>query len=389
MPKGIVPRYYIRQHIFNFSQGSDFMPDSFAKAARKQFMFWMVAIIFFIGFLWMFRSILLPFVAGMALAYFLDPVADFLERLGLSRLIATALIVFSFIMAFIFGLAFFLPLLTNQAVAFAEHLPTLIVRLQEMIASTESKWLRGLIGENGSTLQDTINKWMGEGIGWISTLLSQLWSSGKAIVDVLSLLIVTPVVAFYMLYDWDNMVAKIDKWLPRDYQETVREIMRDVDSAVAGFIRGQGTLCLILGLFYGLSLSILGLNFGLLIGLFAGLISFIPYVGSITGLVIAIGVALVQFWPDWIPVAIAGAIFGIGQFFEGNILQPKLVGESVGLHPVWLMFALFAFGSLFGFTGLLIAVPAAAAVGVIVRFALKRYLASELYRGHKKPEMQE
>ena len=358
------------------------MSDNFVKNARKQAVFWMMAIVFFVGFLWLFRSILLPFVAGMALAYFLDPVADILERVGFSRLISTVIIVFTFVMCFIFALAVFLPLLIHQATAFVDQVPSLVNRLQEMIASTESQWLRNIIGDKGASLQEAVNKWMGEGVGWISTLLEKIWSSGKALIDIMSLLIVTPVVAFYMLFDWDNMVAKIDSWLPRDYQETVREIMRDINSAVAGFIRGQGTLCLILGLFYGVSLSILGLNFGLLIGLFAGLISFIPYVGSITGMVIALAVALVQFWPDWIPVAIVAIIFIVGQFFEGNILQPKLVGQSVGLHPVWLMFALFAFGSLFGFTGLLLAVPAAAAVGVVVRFAHKRYLASELYRGH-------
>ena len=363
------------------------MTDSFAKTARKQAMFWLVAIVASIGFIWVFRSILLPFVAGMALAYFLDPVADMLERLGLTRLISTVLIVFFFIMIFIFSLAIFVPLLTNQAYAFAEYAPTLVTRLQEMIASTESKWLRDIIGKDGSSLQDAINKFMGQGVGWVSTVLTQIWSSGKALVDILSLLIVTPVVAFYMLYDWDNMVDKVDKWLPLDHRATIRTIMSDINSAIAGFVRGQGTLCLILGSYYGISLSVLGLNFGLLIGLFAGLISFIPYVGSVTGLVISIGVALVQFWPDWIPVSIVVGIFVIGQFVEGNILQPKLVGESVGLHPVWLMFALFAFGSLFGFTGLLIAVPAAAAVGVIVRFALGHYLKSELYSGHKKPEI--
>lgn len=362
------------------------MSDSFAKAARKQVMFWGISILVLIGFFWLFRSIMLPFIAGMALAYFLDPVADFLERLGVSRLIATVLIVFFFIMAFIFSLAVFLPLLTNQAYAFAKHVPTLVTKLQAMIASTESSWLRELIGEEGASLQDTINDWMGQGIGWISAVLKQVWSSGKALVDVLSLLIITPVVAFYMLFDWDNMVKKIDGWLPRDHRGSIRDVMIDINSAIAGFVRGQGTLCLILGAFYGISLSILGLNFGLLIGIFAGLISFIPYVGSITGLVVSIGVALVQFWPDWIPVAIVAGIFGVGQFVEGNILQPKLVGESVGLHPVWLMFALFAFGSLFGFTGLLIAVPAAAAIGVVVRFALKHYLDSELYTGHEKPE---
>jgi len=178
------------------------------------------------------------------------------------------------------------------------------------------------------------------------------------------------------------MINKVDSWLPKDHRETIRSIFRDIDIAVAGFVRGQGTLCLILGLFYGISLTIVGLNFGLLIGFFAGLISFIPFVGSIVGLVLSVGVALVQFWPDYIMVVVVAGIFGVGQFVEGNILQPKLVGESVGLHPVWLMFALFAFGSLFGFTGMLIAVPAAAAVGVIIRFGLGRYLQSELHKGH-------
>jgi predicted PurR-regulated permease PerM len=165
----------------------------------------------------------------------------------------------------------------------------------------------------------------------------------------------------------------------------VREIAREMDESVAGFIRGQGSLCLILGIFYAVGLSVVGLNFGLLIGFIAGMISFVPYIGSLIGLVLSVGVALVQFWPDypWI-MAVAGVFF-VGQFIEGNILQPKLVGESVGLHPVWLMFALFAFGALFGFVGLLIAVPAAAAVGVLVRFALSRYLESDLYAGQSKP----
>jgi len=195
---------------------------------------------------------------------------------------------------------------------------------------------------------------------------------------------VTPVVAFYMLLDWDRMVANIDKYVPRDYVANVHQIMREIDQAIAGFIRGQGSLCLILGIWYAVGLSLVGLNFGLLIGLFAGMISFIPYVGSTVGLIAAVGVALVQFWPDYIWVGAVLAVFFSGQFMEGNILQPKLVGHSVGLHPVWLMFALFAFGALFGFVGLLVAVPAAAAVGVLVRFALSRYLESDLYAGEAK-----
>ncbi|MDP2733554.1 MAG: AI-2E family transporter, partial [Hoeflea sp.] len=172
----------------------------------------------------------------------------------------------------------------------------------------------------------------------------------------------------------------------RDHVETVRALANEINRSVAGFVRGQGSVCLILGLIYAIGLSIIGLNFGLLIGLFAGIISFIPYVGSLVGLVLALIVAVVQFWPDFVMIGAVIAVFAVGQFFEGNILQPRLVGSSVGLHPVWLMFALFAFGALFGFVGMMIAVPAAASVGVLVRFAISRYLDSDLYHGSQRPE---
>jgi predicted PurR-regulated permease PerM len=202
------------------------------------------------------------------------------------------------------------------------------------------------------------------------------------LVDVLSLFVITPIVAFYLLLDWDRMVERVDSWLPRDHKSDLESISSDINKAIAGFVRGQGSVCFILGSFYAVGLTLAGLNFGLLIGMFAGLVSFIPFVGSLIGLVIAVGVALVQFWPDFWWVLLIIIIFAVGQFFEGNILQPKLVGESVGLHPVWLMFSLSAFGVLMGFTGLLIAVPVAAAIGVLVRFALAKYLQSDFYLGH-------
>jgi predicted PurR-regulated permease PerM len=184
-----------------------------------------------------------------------------------------------------------------------------------------------------------------------------------------------------MLVDWDAMVDTVDSWLPLQQRETIRELFREIDYAVSRFVRGQALVCLLLGIFYATGLTLVGLNFGLLIGLGAGFISFIHYVGSLTGLLVAGGVGLAQFWPDWVMIGAVLAVFFVGQFIEGNILSPNLVGRSVGLHPVWLMFALFAFGALFGFVGLLIAVPLAAAVGVLVRFALRRYLASPLYTG--------
>ena len=223
--------------------------------------------------------------------------------------------------------------------------------------------------------------------GWIASLLGSIWSGGVAFVNLISLLVVTPVVAFYMLLDWDRMVATVDKWLPREHVETIRGLAREIDEALAGFVRGQGTVCIILASFYASGLSLSGLNFGVLIGIISGLISFVPYVGSITGFVLAGGVALIQFLPDgeWLMISIVLAIFVMGQFLEGNFLSPKLVGERVGLHPVWLMFALFAFGLLLGFVGLLLAVPLAAAIGVLLRFALKTYMGSPLYVGEHPP----
>ena len=357
------------------------MDENLGIKVRQQVYFWIFVLVAFLGFVWIFADVLLPFIAGMALAYFLDPVADRLERMGASRIVATAIILFGFLVFFILFLMVLVPILANQLAGFMERLPDLVSKLQSLIASTESTWLRDLIGVEGKTLQGSINDLMKQGAGWIATVLQQLWASGKSLVNVLSLLVVTPVVAFYLLYDWDHMVERIDSWLPRDHRETIRSIAGDIDAAVAGFVRGQGTVCLILGLFYAASLTIIGLNFGLLIGLFAGLISFIPFVGSIVGFLLSIGVALVQFWPEYLPIFLAAFTFFLGQFLEGNILQPKLVGEKVGLHPVWLMFALFAFGSLFGFTGMLIAVPAAAAVGVVARYGIGRYLASDYFQG--------
>ena len=358
----------------------DVQVNALGATVRKQAFFWMFAAIVFLLFLTVFSSILLPFVAGLALAYFLDPVADWLERFGMSRLVATIVILITFVFVLVLGLIIIVPVLVTQMADFISKFPGYFTQLQSLIAHQDSEWLQKYLGINSSVIQENLSGFLKQGAGFLTTLLQSLWNSGKSLIDIAGLFVVTPVVAFYMLLDWDRMVDSIDSWVPRDHVKSVRQIAREMDQAIAGFIRGQGTLCLILGTYYAIGLTLTGLNFGLLIGLFAGLISFIPYIGSIVGLVLAISVALVQFWPDWIMVCVVAAVFFTGQFIEGNILQPKLVGSSVGLHPVWLMFALFAFGSLLGFTGMLIAVPAAAAVGVLVRFALNRYLESPMYR---------
>ncbi|MQW90637.1 AI-2E family transporter [Sinorhizobium saheli] len=351
---------------------------------QRQIFFWLLVLAAFIAFLMVFSSILLPFLAGMALAYFLDPVADRLQRLGLNRLMATIVILASFVVLFALSLMIIIPLVFTQAADFIQKMPDYVSRLQAFITDTTQStivpdWLEGQM----ATIKENSAKLLQQGALFLGTLFQQLWNSGMALLDILSLFIITPVVAFYLLLDWDRMVDKLDSWIPRDHVDVVRQIARDMNTTIAGFVRGQGSLCIILGLYYAIGLSLVGLNFGLLIGLFAGMISFIPYVGSLVGLVLAVGVALVQFWPDYGWILLVLAVFFSGQFLEGNILQPKLVGKSVGLHPVWLMFALLAFGALFGFVGLLVAVPAAAAIGVLVRFGIQRYLDSDLYHGHR------
>lgn len=353
---------------------------------RRQFRFWLIVAALFAAFVYVFSDILLPFVAGMVLAYFLDPVADRLQRLGMSRFMATVLILIGFVIVLTLALIILIPLLATQLSDFISRLPSYLSRLQGLITEIDPSWLEQRFGINADSLRDGLNSLLSSSVGFLTTIMQSIWDSGLALFNIAGLFVVTPVVAFYMLLDWDRMVAKVDSWVPRDHVETVREIAADINLATAGFVRGQGTLCLILGVMYAIGLTAVGLNFGILIGLFAGLISFIPYVGSLVGLVLSIGVAIVQFWPDYYMVVAVAGIFFLGQFVEGNILQPRLVGKSVGLHPVWLMFALFAFGALFGFVGLLIAVPAAAAVAVLVRFGIKRYLESPLYVGHRADE---
>ncbi len=353
---------------------------------KRQVVFWLLVLAAVYLFLVTFRNVLLPFVAGMVLAYFLDPVADWLERRGLSRLMATIVILLGFVLIFMAALLLIIPLVATQISDLLSHVPEWVSKVQDEIKSENldrlPKWMTGQI----AVLKANASKYVGDAALFASGLLGQIWNSGKAIIDIASLFLITPVVAFYVLLDWDHMVARVDSWVPRDHVDAVRDIAREMDAAIAGFVRGQGSLCLILGLFYGSSLSLAGLNFGLLIGLFAGMISFIPYVGSMVGLGLSLGVALFQFWPDYLMPLVVLGIFLIGQFLEGNVLQPKLVGKSIGLHPVWLMFSLFAFGALFGFVGLLVAVPASAAIAVLVRFSIRRYLESDLYYGNKQPE---
>ncbi|NNE80859.1 MAG: AI-2E family transporter [Silicimonas sp.] len=347
-----------------------------ALPARDQFRYWGIAMIVFLAIMWFLGDVILPFVLGAALAYCLDPVADRLERMGASRGLATGIITFFAILAFVVAALLILPTLTRQTAELIASVPVMATNLQTFLTERFPELLdeNSTVRKSLSTVGETLRSRGDE-------LLDTLIASFSGIVNLAVLFVIVPVVAFYLLYDWDRLVARIDDLLPRDHAPAVRQIASEIDRTMAGFVRGQGTVCLILGIFYAVALMLVGLNFGLVVGVVAGALTFIPYVGALVGGALAIGLALFQFWGDWLWIVLVYAIFQAGQFVEGNILTPRLVGHSVGLHPVGLIFALSAFGALFGFVGLLVAVPVAAAMGVIIRFGIGQYKGSRLYRG--------
>jgi predicted PurR-regulated permease PerM len=361
----------------------------------RQIAFWVAAFVALALFLHLLDGVVTPFALGMALGYLLDPIVQRLERLGLNRLGASVVILVVFVTFVVVILAVFAPILGGQFVGFTQKLPTYAVRLQELAVNEGNALLdkyggpwRERLGLNGALSAEQIQKSVGDlvaqGGQWLLNALRSLASGSAAIFSFVSFLVITPVVAFYMLLDWDKMLATIDGWLPLDHRDGLRQIAREIDHALAGFMRGQSLVCLFLGLWYGIGLSLIGLDFGFLIGVVAGLLSFMPYVGSLFALVVSLSFAIVQGWPSWNLFLLTLAVVGSGQFLEGNVLSPKLVGRSIGLHPVWLMFALVAFGALFGFTGLLIAVPMSAAIGVVARHLIALYLVSPVYRGSGK-----
>lgn len=349
-----------------------------ALPVKEQLRYWGIAAAVFFVLLWFLGNVILPFLVGGALAYFLDPVADRLERAGLSRIAATSIIALAALLAVVLLVLAIIPTLVRQATELVNAAPEMARKLQgfllerfpELADSTST--MRQTLANIGQTIQ-------ARGIELVNGLIS----SAMGVVSVVVFLLVVPVVGFYLLLDWDRMIERIDSLLPRDHAPVIRRLAREIDTVLAGFVRGQVSVCLLLGLYYSVALMLAGLQFGVIVGAIAGTITFIPYVGALVGGVLAIGLALFQFWGEWVSIGIVAGIFAIGQFIEGNILTPKLVGKSVGLHPVWLLFALSAFGTVFGFVGMLVAVPVAAAIGVLLRFAAERYRGSILFTGHE------
>jgi len=339
---------------------------------------WLGLLVVTVGLLWLLSPVLLPFFLGIAIAYVLDPAVVRLETWGRNRTLATLTIMMLFVIVLAGALALLLPVLERQLVGLVQKLVEAATEAYDWALPYVERELReARVPQSAAPNAGDI---AGKVMGWAGGAAMGLWSGGLAVVNLLSLLVITPVVTFYMLRDWPKIVERIDAWLPRDHAPLIRRLAHQIDLRLAGFVRGQALVCLLMGLFYAIALTVAGLNYGLLVGLLVGLLTFIPVLGAAIGAVISLTIAAVQFH-GWLPLAIIAAIFLVGQSVESYVLSPKLVGERIGLHPAWLLLALLAGGALFGFLGLLLAAPAAATIGVLTQFALERYLDSSLYRG--------
>jgi predicted PurR-regulated permease PerM len=370
------------------------LPDRYGRAGgmtlRQQAWFWLGTVVVALVVLYLLSDILLPFVLGLILAYLLNPLTTRLERLRIGRTAAALLV--SGVIVLVFGIAVTLlvPFLANELTDLIANLPQTIKNLQKFAAEEGAPLIERIGGpEAVGEVQRAIAEMVRSAGGWLGEILASIWSGGEAIMNAFMLIVVTPIIAFYLLIDWPRFTRTIDGWLPRRHDDTVRRLWREMDHAIAGFLRGQTAVVLMLAAFYAVALFLIGLNYGVIIGIGAGLLSFIPLVGAVTGFIVAGGVALFQFWPEWWMIALTLGVFVFGQIFEGYVIAPKIVGEATGVHPVWLMFALFAFGYLFGFVGLLLAVPLAAIIAVLCRFAMEKYLESSLYLEMELPKEDE
>ncbi len=345
---------------------------------NRNILFWLAVTIGFFVFLYLIRSVLLPFVLGMATAYFLDPAADKLQQWKCSRNVATLTITSLFFSLIILAVFLGVPLIASQISTLLNAIPDYIATFNRDVVPLVEQKLSGLSPSLLADIKGGISSSTGLVASAVANFFTGLLTSGIAFINILSLVLITPVVAFYLLRDWDRITASIDALLPRKHADVIREQLAIIDKTLAGFLRGQLNVCLLLGLYYAVGLSLIGLNSGFLIGMITGFLVIFPYVGLLVGMASGMAVAFFQF-DDVTPIALVLAVFVSGQILEGNFVTPKLVGEKVGLHPVWVIFAMLAGAALFGFVGILIAVPFAAVVGVLTRFAINQYHNSAYY----------
>jgi predicted PurR-regulated permease PerM len=347
-------------------------------STTRQGLFWLLALAVLFLLLHLLSGMLLPFVAGFGIAYLLAPMVAWLTRWKFPRSLATLVVLLVFILLLVAVIVLIVPVLELQAAQLVRAAPAVAGFVRDEAQRLLELAQKELPPDQIQKAQDMIGGWTGAALGWLAGLVEGLLTRSLAIANLLALLLITPLVAFFMLRDWPSIVAKCDELLPRPYAKTIREQMHLVDATISGYIHGQALVSLIVGVYYAVALSIVGLDFGFILAIVVAILSFIPYVGEATGVVLALSLASMQ-WGTWGKIVAIAAIFLVGHLAAADVLQPKLIGSRVHLHQVWVIFALLAFGELFGFLGVLLALPAAAVTGVLVRFALSRYRHSSLY----------
>lgn len=343
----------------------------------------MLAIIVVIGLLvWLLAPVLMPFAVAAMLAYLSDPLADRLERFGLGRSLAVSIVFVVLILVIAAVLLLLVPLIARQIENLVQNFPHYV----EWARDKAVPWLQAKLHLDPNAFDtDRLVEQIKQHIGSIGTVLGTLSRSGLGVVAWLTNVVLIPVVWFYLLRDWDRLVAWVDRMLPRSVQPTVAHLARESDVVLGAFVRGQLLVMLALAIYYGVALTLIGISVGPLIGMVAGLLSFVPYLGFITGFGAAIIASLVQHG-DWPHLLVVVGVFIVGQLLEGYVLVPRLVGEKIGLHPVAVIFAVLAGGYLFGFLGVLLALPAASVILVLLRYLAQRYRQSDLYTEKGEPD---
>jgi len=359
------------------------MTDSQAKLR-----FWIFICIFFAAVLWVLHPVLLPFLMAMAIAYFLNPAVDKLcghklpkVKRAVPRWLGAFCVLLSFVLVAVLILMLIVPMIQSQIGALLNGLPQYIEILRQKYIPDWEKWLARFEPDDVEKMRDAAGQSFGEAAGWIGQVFKHVLTSGVALIDLVALTIVTPVVSFFLLRDWPKLTKTIDALFPRPQYGIIKAQLKEIDATLSGFVRGQALVCLSLGAIYSIGLSLAGLKYGATVGIVAGVFSFVPYVGTGFGWITSVILALVQFNEDWARIGVVIGVFVIGHFLEAYVLTPKLVGNRVGLHPMWILFALISGAKLMGFTGILIAVPLAAVIGVLTRFAVRQYKNSKYYDG--------
>lgn len=346
----------------------------------RQIWVWLgVAVLFGVA-LYFLEGILMPFLTGLLIAYAMNPAVRKLEKWGLSRTFSTSLMIISVFLLIALLLFIAIPFIQAELLRLASRVPQYGERIMAALKPLLEDAFHYIEPRDVERLRTLASSYLGDVVTWGIKLLAKILTNGLALANLLSLIVITPIVAFYCLRDWNIIISTIDRWLPRPYEPTLRQLFTDINATIGGFAKGQAIVCIMVGTYYSIALTLAGLDFGAVVGVLIGIMAFIPYVGAFMGCILSIGIALAQF-TDWASVGIVAGIFVVGQSLEGYLFIPYFVGNRIGLHPVWVLFALLAGGVLYGFIGILFALPVGAALGVIVRYLREIYFKSSYYLG--------